>query len=73
MNANVKREPQSMAVRLTLTVVGALLMVGSPYALQVSGLSGRLGRTMVIAIELVLLAVGFVLLYLALKGQESSS
>ena len=73
MNANVKREPQSMAVRLTLTVVGALLMVGPPFAFAVSGLSGRLERTVVVAIELALLAIGFVLLYLALKGQESSS
>ena len=71
MNAGVKREPQSMAVRLALTVVGALLMIGPPFALEMSGLSGRLGRTIVIAIELVLLAVGFVLLYLALKRQES--
>ena len=50
-----------------------MLMVGPPFALEMSGLSGRLGRTIVIAIELVLLAVGFVLLYLALKGQESTS
>jgi len=70
MNANVKREPQSMAVRLTLTVVGALLMVGPPFAFAVSGLSGRLERTVVVAMQLVLLAIGFVLLYLALKGQE---
>jgi hypothetical protein len=71
MNANVKREPQSMAVRLTLTAIGALLMVGPPYAFAVSGLSGRLDRTVVVAIELVLLAIGFVLLYLSLKRQES--
>ena len=62
-----------MAVRLALTVVGALLMVGPPFALEVSGLSGRLGRTVVVAIELVLLAVGFVLLYLAFKGRDSSN
>jgi hypothetical protein len=73
MSANVKREPRSMAVRLTLTVVGALLMVGPPFAFEVSGLSGRLERTVVVTIELVLLAVGFVLLYLALKGQEPTS
>ena len=73
MNANVKREPQSMAVRLTLAVIGALLMVGAPYAFAVSGLSGRLDRTAAIAIELVLLAIGFVLLCLALKGQEPTS
>ena len=71
MNANVKREPQSMAVRLTLMAIGALLMVGPPYAFAVSGLSGRLERTVIVAIEIVLLAVGFVLLYLALKRQES--
>jgi hypothetical protein len=73
MNANVKREPRSMNMRLALTVVGALLMIGSPYAFQLSGLSGRLERTLIVAMELVLLVVGFVLLYLALKGQESSS
>ena len=70
MNADVKGEPHSMAVRLTLAVVGALLMVGPPYAFAVSGLSGHLERTVVVVIELVLLAVGSVLLYLALKGQE---
>ena len=73
MNANVKREPQSMAVRLTLTVLGALLMVLPPYTFSVSGLSGRLERTIVVAIELVLLAIGLVLLYLAFKGQEPTS
>ena len=73
MNANVKREPRSMNMRLALTVVGALLMIGSPYAFQLSGLGGRLERPLVAAMELVLLIVGFVLLYLAFKRRDSSN
>lgn len=73
MSAEVKREPRSMTVRLGLTIVGALLMVGSPYAFEVLDLSSRLQGTMIAAMELVSLVVGFVLLFLAFKGQESAS
>jgi len=62
-----------MTVRLALTVVGALLMVGPPYAFEVLDLSSRLQGTMIAAMELVSLVVGFVLLFLAFKGQESAS
>lgn len=73
MSADVKREPRSMTVRLALTIAGALLMVGPPYALEVLDLSSRFQSTMVAAMELVFLAIGFVLLFLAFKGQESAS
>ena len=72
MNAGVKRKPRSMIARLVLTIVGALLMVGPPYTFGVLELSSRFQRTIVIAVELVSLAVGFVLLYLSFKGQESA-
>jgi hypothetical protein len=48
-------------------------MVSPPYALQVLNLTSGLQSTMVAAIELVFLVVGFVLLYLAFRGQESSN
>jgi len=53
--------------------MGALLMVGSPYAFEMLDLSSRLQSTMIAAMELVSLVVGFVLLFLAFKGQESAS
>jgi len=73
MSADIKRQPRSPIVRLVLTIVGALLLVAPPYTLQVLNLSSRLQSTMVAAIELVFLVVGFVLLYLAFGGQESSN
>jgi uncharacterized membrane protein len=73
MSADVKGKPRSMAMRLVLTIVGALLMVGPPYTFEVLELSGRIQRTIVVAVELISLVVGLVLLYLAFKGQESAS
>jgi uncharacterized membrane protein len=62
-----------MIARVVLTIVGALLMVGPPYAFEILELSSRFQRTMIISVEFVSLAVGFVLLYLSFKGQESAS
>jgi len=62
-----------MIVRLVLTIVGALLMVAPPFALEMLNLSTRLQSMMVAATESVALVVGFVLLYLAFRGQESAS
>ena len=73
MSADVKREPLSMIVRSVLTIVGALLMVAPPYALEMLNLSARLQSMMLAATELVALVAGFVLLYLAFRGQESAS
>ncbi len=73
MSADIKRQPRSPIVRLVLTIVGALLMVAPPYTLEMLNLSSRLQSAMVAAIELVSLVVGFVLLYLAFRGQESSN
>ncbi len=69
MSADVKREPQSMMVRLVLMVAGALLMVGTPFVFEMLNLTARFQNTMIFGIELVFLAVGFVLLYLAFRGQ----
>jgi uncharacterized membrane protein len=73
MRADIKGQPRSPIVRAVLTIVGSLLMVAPPYTLEVLNLSSRLQSTMVAAIMLVSLVVGFVLLYLAFRGQESSS
>jgi uncharacterized protein YjeT (DUF2065 family) len=73
MSADVKRQPLSMIVRLVLTIVGALLMVAPPFALEMLNLSARLQSMMLAATESVALVVGFVLLYLAFRGQESAS
>jgi len=55
-------------MRLVLTIVGALLMVAPPYALEELNLISRLQSTMVAAIMLVSLLAGLVLLYLAFRG-----
>jgi hypothetical protein len=73
MSADIKRQPRSPIVRLVLTIVGALLMVSPPYTLQILNLSSSLQSTMVAAIELTSLVAGFVLLYLAFRGRESSN
>jgi uncharacterized membrane protein len=73
MSAEAKRQPLSTIMRLGLVIVGALLMVAPAYALEVLNLSTRLQSPMVAAIMLVSLVVGFVLLYLAFRGQESAS
>jgi uncharacterized membrane protein len=73
MSAEAKRPPLSMIVRLVLTIVGALLMVAPPFTLEMLNLSTRIQSTMMAAILLVSLVVGFLLLYLAFRGQESAS
>lgn len=73
MSADTKRQPLSRIVRLVLTIVGALAMVAPSYTLYELNLTSRLHTRMIAAIELVSLAVGFVLLYLAFRGQESSN
>jgi len=72
MSADVKRGPQSMILRLVLTVAGALLMVGAPFTFEVLNLTSRLQNTMVAVAELVSFVVGLVLFYLAFRGQESA-
>ena len=62
-----------MIARLTLTIVGALLMVAPSYLVDLLNLSSRLQSMTLAGIELGFLVVGFALLYLAFRGQESSS
>jgi uncharacterized membrane protein YwzB len=73
MSADIKREPRSMVARLALTIVGALLMVVPSYLVDLLNLSSRLQTMTLAGIELGFLVVGFALLYLAFRGQESSS
>jgi len=68
MSADVRHQPLSAIMRLVLTIVGALLMVAPPYALEELNLISRLQSTMVAAIMLVSLLAGLVLLYLAFRG-----
>lgn len=60
-----------MAARLVLTVVGVLLMIGPPFAIQTLNLLSRYQHTIIAAIELPCLVVGFVLVYLAFRERES--
>jgi hypothetical protein len=71
LSVDIKREPRSMVARLALTIVGALLMVVPSYLVDIMNLSSRLQSMMLAGVELVLLIVGFALLYLAFRGQES--
>ena len=73
MSADIKPKPLSMIVRFVLTIFGALLMVAPPYAVEVLNLSTRLHSMILAGVELGSLAVGFVLLFLAFRGQGSSS
>ena len=73
MSADIKRQPRSPIVRLVLTIVGALLMVAPPFTVEVLNLSSRLQGMMLAGLELGFLAVGFALLFLAFRGQGSSS
>jgi len=71
MNADAKRVPLGKAMQLLLTVLGTLLMVVPPFALAALGLSS-LETTTLAGVEFGSFAVGFVLLYFALRGQGSS-
>jgi hypothetical protein len=73
MSADIKREPGSMIARLVLTILGALLMVTPPYAVEILNLSSRFHSRMLAGMELGSLALGFVLLFLAFRGRETSS
>lgn len=73
MSADIKGQERSPIVRLVLTIVGALFMVAPPFTLEMLNLGGRLQSTMLAGVELGSLVVGFVLLYLAFRGQESAS
>jgi hypothetical protein len=73
MSADIKRKPLSMIPRFILTILGALLMVAPPYLVDVLNLSRRLQSMMLAGVELGSLAVGLVLLFLAFRGQGSSS
>jgi hypothetical protein len=67
LSADAKPVKRSVTARLMLTVVGALLMIGPPYAFEMLYLRSGFGSAVIAAIELTSLAVGFVLLYVALR------
>jgi hypothetical protein len=72
MSARSRSQPLRMISQLVLTIAGALLMVGPPYALEVLHLSSRFHRSMIAAVELGSLVIGLVFLFLAFRGREPS-
>lgn len=59
-------------MRLALAAVGVVLMLAPPYVFALLNLVHRLGAWMIAGVELASLVVGFMLLYLALRGQALS-
>ena len=72
MKAGARVEQRSIVTQLALTVAGVLLLVGSPYIIDILNLVSRLQNTIIAAIELLSVVVGFVLLYLAFRKHELS-
>ena len=72
MNAGARVEQRSMVTQLALTVAGVLLLVGSPYIIEILNLASRLQNTIIAVVELISVVVGFVLLYLAFRKHELS-
>ena len=71
MGARTKTGSLGMVTRLILTVAGVVLMVGPPYAIAFLGLAARLQVTVIAGVLLICVALGFVLLYLALRERKS--
>ena len=72
MNAGARVEQRSIVTQLALTVAGVLLLVGSPYIIEILNLASRLQNTIIAVVELISVVVGFVLLYLAFRKHELS-
>jgi len=61
-----------MVTQLALTVAGVLLLVGPPYVIRILNIASRLQYTIIAAVELLSVAVGFVLLYSVFRKHELS-
>jgi len=61
-----------MVMQLALTVAGVLLLVGPPYVIRILNIASRLQNTIIAVVELLSVAIGFVLLYLAFGKHELS-
>jgi hypothetical protein len=72
VNAGARVEQRSIVTQLALTVAGVLLLVGSPYIIEILNLASRLQNTIIAVVELISVVVGFVLLYLAFRKHELS-
>jgi len=59
-----------MVTQLALTVAGVLLLVVPPYAIAISNIASRLQNSIIAVVELLSVAIGFVLLYLAFRKHE---
>ena len=70
MNTGAKVKQRSMVAQLALTVAGVLLLVGPPYIIVISNMASRLQNTIIAVVELLSVAIGFVLLYLAFRKHE---
>lgn len=72
MGASARLEPRSMVGRLFLTIVGVLLMIVPPFVFDLLNLTSRFQNLVIAGIELPALAIGLVMLYLGVKGPETS-
>lgn len=72
MNAGAKVGQRSVVTQLALTVAGVLLLLGPPYAIAISNMASRLQNTIIAVVELLSVAIGFVLLYFVFRKHELS-
>jgi|GEM_PF-5404226 len=61
-----------MVMQLALTVAGVLLLVGPPYVIRILNIASSVQSSIIAVVELLSVAIGFVLLYLAFGKQELS-
>lgn len=72
MNAGAKVGQRSMVTQYALTVAAVLLLVVPPYAIAISNMASRLQNTIIAVVELLSVAIGFVLLYFVFRKHELS-
>lgn len=65
--AGGKSDSETMIARLLLTIVGVLLIVGSPFSIALLNLTLRFHTLVIAGLESVALVAGLVLLYLAFR------
>ena len=61
-----------MVTQLALTAAGVLLLLGPPYVIKILNITSRLQNTIIAVVELLSVAIGFVLLYFVFRKHELS-
>jgi hypothetical protein len=61
-----------MVTQLALPVAGVLLLLGPPYVIKILNITSRLQNTIIAVVELLSVAIGFVLLYFVFRKHELS-